>query len=99
MTKKFENHRDPNREHTFKINEGQAEMIFKQIEAHCHALKNHIATAVQSGEFDRAQELVTELRQHEALFACFNMEGKRSVAVFQRRDVLTEHEPRHARGQ
>ena len=97
-TKALDNQPNPKREHTFTMAEYQAQLIFKQIEGHTHALKNWIAGAVERGKFDYAQELTQELREHEALFACFNVGGYLSVAQSTGRDVVTQHEPRYVKG-
>ena len=49
----------------------QNKMVRKQIEGHCFALKNWIASAVEVGDFDRAKQLTKELRDHEAMFHIF----------------------------
>jgi hypothetical protein len=65
---------------TFDMSENQANMIFKQVSSHIAALKNWTASAVERGDFVRAQSLVAECREYERLYAAFNIEAKREYA-------------------
>lgn len=66
---------------TFTMSEEQARAIHKLVASHNSALKNWTATAVENGDLARAQELVKELRAHQALFAAFNMDAKHEIAL------------------
>lgn len=77
--------------HKFIMTETKAEAIHALIASHNIALKNWIASAVERGELERAQELVAELRSHELLFAAFNMQAKRDIAKNLNRAIETNH--------
>ena len=77
--------------HNFNMTENQAMMIHNLVASHCKALKNWIATAVERNENDRAKDMVTELREHEALFAAFNMPAKHEIAKHTGKPLETEH--------
>jgi len=51
----------------------QVQDVRQQIEGHIFALKNWIATQVEAKNFDKAQELVAELRRHEDLLRTFSL--------------------------
>lgn len=77
--------------HTFTMTEDQATRVFALVESHTHALKNWIASRVEDGDFDRAKELVRELRQHQDLFRAFNMQAKNDIAAFRGIEVEVSH--------
>lgn len=78
--------------HTFTMAEATATLVHKLVDSHMHALKNWTASAVERGELERAQELVKELRQHEKLFAAFNMPAKREIAAHTGKPLVTQHD-------
>jgi hypothetical protein len=55
-----------------KINKRESELLFQQVASHCQALKNWLATAVESEEFERATRLVIELREYQSLYSKLN---------------------------
>lgn len=75
---------------TFTMSETQARNIHNMARSHTQALKNWMATAVEAGNLDRAQELCRELRQHEEIFAAFNMQAKHEIAEHTGKPVQTE---------
>jgi hypothetical protein len=56
---------------TVTISREQNKMVRKQLEDHTFAIKNWIASAVEAGEFERAKELVKELRAYQEMFHTF----------------------------
>ena len=54
------------------LSKSETQMLFNQVSDHCKALKNWIATAVESEEYDRARVLVTELREYQSLYSKLN---------------------------
>ena len=56
---------------TIEITRKQNAMVRKQIEGHCKALKNWIASAVENNDFDRAKAMTIELRDHEDMYHLF----------------------------
>jgi hypothetical protein len=86
--------KDPNRLHVFKMNEDRAMLVHRVIADHTQAMKNWIASAVEHDDFERAKALAAELREYQALFAAFNMEGKHSVAEASGAPVQTIHSVR-----
>lgn len=65
---------------TFTMSEAQARNLHKVVDSHCQSLKNWIASRVEDGDLERAQELTRELRQYQALYAAFNMDAKHEIA-------------------
>lgn len=63
----------------YKLTEDQAVLVHTVVSSHCQALKNWTASAVERGEFDRAQGLVKELRHYETLFALTNVVAHKSI--------------------
>ncbi len=55
-----------------KLTENEIKMCFQQVDSHCKALKNWIATAVESDEVDQAKKLVKELREYQVLYSKLN---------------------------
>jgi hypothetical protein len=80
--------------HTFKMDEAQANLIHKLAAGEAGALKNFIASAVECGDFERAQGLVCELRAVQSVFAQFNMGAKRTTAEATGKPLATEHPQR-----
>lgn len=81
-------------EHTFTMTEERAAMIHTLAADHCQALKNWIVSAVEQGSDEsigRARDMVAELRDHEAIFAGFNIEAKRQVAKLKNEPIATAH--------
>jgi len=54
-----------------KITREQNKLVRGLIESHCAAHKNWIATAVEAGKHNYAEELVKELRVYEAMYHIF----------------------------
>lgn len=80
--------------HTFTMTEERAELIHQLANSHCQALKNWIVSAIEQGSDEslgRARDMVAELRDHEAIFAGFNMEAKREVAKLKKEPIITAH--------
>lgn len=77
--------------HTFTMTEAKAELVHKLANSHMGALKNWIASAVEDGKLEYAQKLVAELREHEALFAAFNMAAKHTIAECTGNPLETAH--------
>jgi len=77
---------------TYVLTEAEAQMAFTQVSAHCEALKNWIATAVEGGRTDYAKELVTELRQYQSLYAKLNTKVHDHIA-----QLAAEHRARENR--
>lgn len=77
--------------HTFHMSAEQAGRVHQVVASHCEALKNWTATAVEGGKLEYAQELVTELRHYQRLFAAFNMSAKEFIAEATDKPVRTEH--------
>jgi hypothetical protein len=73
--------------HTFKMTEAQAELIFKMADQHVKALKNWTVSAVERGDIEAAQKLAAEIRAHQAIFAGFNVQAKREIALHTGRDM------------
>lgn len=65
---------------TFEMNEAQAHRVFSTVKDRTAALKNWIVSNVESGNFEKAQELATELRQYQKLYAAFNIESKKATS-------------------
>lgn len=63
----------------YELTEREAELAFKQVSDHCSALKNWMASAVERGDIDAAQELVKELREHQDLYAKLNVSSHRVI--------------------
>lgn len=59
--------------HTFTMTEKQARLIHDMARERIAAHHNWIASAVESGDLTRAQLLTRALREHQAIFAGFNM--------------------------
>jgi hypothetical protein len=77
--------------HSFHMTEDQAMMIHAQVGSHMSALKNWIASAVEQGDLERAQHLVTDLRAYEKLYSAFNMPAKHDIAKHSGKPLETEH--------
>lgn len=75
----------------FTMSDAQANNVHKLVASHCSALKNWIASAVESGDTERAKRMVDELRQHEALFAAFNVSSKYEIAEYTGKPVERVH--------
>jgi hypothetical protein len=56
----------------FKFHPDDTDRLFKLVEDDCAAHKNWIASAVEAGDFERAQRLVKALRNVQNLFATLN---------------------------
>lgn len=78
--------------HRFAMTEAAAERVFAMTKSHIAALHNWTASAVERGETARAQELVRELREHEKLYAAFNMEAKHDIARLTDKALVTQHD-------
>ena len=66
----------------FRMTEDQAILIHDTMRDTIAAHKNWIASAVESGDLERAQRLVRELRKREALAASFNVRAKIDTADY-----------------
>jgi hypothetical protein len=77
--------------HTFKMSEADAEMIFTLVDQHLFALRNWTATAVENGEFERAQVLVKDMRQYQEIYKAFNMPVVRARATRHDCPIETQH--------
>ena len=75
---------------TYHMTESQAELIHNMARDRMAAYKNWIASAVESGDLARAQTLVGELRDHEAIFASFNRQSRRDIAAWTGKPLETE---------
>lgn len=64
---------------TYQLTEREAALAFAQVASHTQALKNWMAAAVERGDFDKARELVIELREHEALYAKLNVSAHKLI--------------------
>lgn len=73
----------------YTMSEADAQNIHVVVRSHCEALKNHIASNVESGNNDRALKLVKELRDYQRLFAAFNIEAKKEIAQATGNDIKT----------
>ena len=81
--------------HTFNltISQHQLSNVHKVVDSHIKALKNWIASRVESGDLEGAQKLTAELREYEALFAASNVEahpcqGRRVMAELSENQAL-----------
>lgn len=77
--------------HTFKMTEAHAERVHALVSSHMQAIKNWTASAVETGDFEYAQKLVRDLREHEKLFAAFNMTAKHTIADHTGKELVTVH--------
>lgn len=77
--------------HTFTMSEGKARLVHQVVDSHMQALKNWMASAVEAGDLERAQKLIAELREYEALYAAFNMTAKLEIAEHTGKPVATMH--------
>ena len=77
--------------HTFSMTEEKADMVHKLVSSHIQALQNWTASAVERGDLIGAQELVRQQRDHETLFAAFNMPAKHTIAKHSEKELKTEH--------
>lgn len=75
----------------FTMSDQQACNVHKVVASHISALKNWIASRVESGDTDGAKKLVGELREYEALFAAFNVSAKYDVAEWTGKPVERVH--------
>jgi len=64
----------------FTMSEEQARNVHKVVDSHSQALKNWIASAVESEDYERAHRMVDELRQYQALYAAFNLTARFEIA-------------------
>jgi hypothetical protein len=64
---------------SYELTQREAELAFAQIASHSQALKNWMASAVERGDFDKARELVIQLREHEALYAKLNVSAHKLI--------------------
>jgi hypothetical protein len=53
---------------TITITREQNALIRRQLESHANTLKNHIASAVEDDDFQRAKRLTGDLREVQALW-------------------------------
>ncbi len=60
------------------------------VDSQSKSLKNWIASAVESGKLEYAQELVGKLRENEALYAAFNVSAKYQIAEYTGKPLETE---------
>ncbi len=88
---------DPDRRHTFTMTERKAELVHKIVDNHMQSLKNWACGAVESGDLEYAQKLVSELREYERLYAAFNMVSKREVAAWTNKALVVDHDVRETR--
>lgn len=49
----------------------QNRLVRQQLQSHCAALKNWLASAVEQGDIVKAKDLVEELREYEAMYHIF----------------------------
>lgn len=77
--------------HTFHItiSERQLNNVHKVVDSHIKALKNWIASRVESGDLEDAQKLTVELREYEAIFAASNVQAKLDIAKHSNKPVET----------
>lgn len=66
----------------YGLTERQAALAFQQIDSHCKALHNWIASAVEKGDMERATMLVKQLREHQELYAVLNVEAHKFIDGF-----------------
>ena len=59
----------------YELTQEEAELTHMVVAAHCEALKNHVATAVETGKIRYAEDLVYELRRYQTIFAKTNVEA------------------------
>lgn len=78
-------------QHTFTMNEHKATLVFNVVKSHIAALKNWTASAVETGDIEKAQGLVNDLREYEKLFAAFNIHAKHEIAEYTGKPVKTDH--------
>lgn len=83
--------------HTFTMTEAQARLIHDMAREQCEALKNWIVSAVEQGELQRAQLLSRQLRDHQVIFAGFNMTAIKERAERNGHAPETVHAVRLAR--
>lgn len=57
---------------TFTVTDEQQMQLFNLVKSHNQAIKNWLASAVERDDLVDAKNLVTQLRQHERLFAMLN---------------------------
>jgi hypothetical protein len=89
--------RDPERMHTFRMTESKAELVHAVVSSHMEALKNWIVGAVESGNLPYAQELATQLRDYQTLYAAFNIDAKYTIAEHSPHGLTIEHDVREGR--
>ena len=75
---------------TYTIPEQQVRNIHKVVESRCYALKNWIASKVEAGDLTGAQELVSELREFQALFAATNLSSRYEITEVTGRPIVRE---------
>lgn len=78
-------------QHTFTMSETQARRVHDLASSHIQALKNWTASAVESGNLAKAQELVADMRAFQAIFAAFNITAKHDVAEATGKPLVTSH--------
>jgi hypothetical protein len=80
--------------HTFKMTEAQAEMLFELVISQLTSLKNWTVSAVEEGNFERAQKLAADVRKHQDLFRGFNIRSMREVSEVRETPMPTTHDIR-----
>jgi hypothetical protein len=63
----------------YQLSESEALLAFRQVSSHIQALKNYIATHVESSNMEGAQVLVKELREYEQLYGKLNVEAHKLI--------------------
>jgi hypothetical protein len=63
----------------YELTETEALLAFNQVSSHCQSLKNWVAQQVEHGNFERAQELVKELRQYQEIYKKLNVEAHKFI--------------------
>lgn len=63
----------------YELTEAEAWQAHILVSDHCATLHNWIALRVESGDFEGAKKLVTELRSHQRLYALLNVDAHRMI--------------------
>ena len=87
---------DPKRVYNIHLFEHQVERIHRMAKSDIATLHNHIASHVERGEHEKAQELVKELRELQNIFAQTNVDAKLLIAESSGKPVETDVQPREA---
>lgn len=74
-------------EFTFTMSDDQARNVHKVVSSYCESLKNWMASAVESEDYERSHRYVDELRQYQALYAAFNITAKYEIAEATSKEV------------